>query len=242
MTDYFGLGDTGLGNVGGDSSANSSTNLEYTKTIGMDIYANPIDKDRFSFDLEITSRYYSKSLITKDIPVRTFETALDDLTKTIKVVTPRTSRDQLIRGGGGGCPDPMTPINITEELSVLAGTLNVGDKVYTMHETTKEFGFFEIIEATPITEEKLKITFTDNSEITVSDSHKFYMANEEWKRSYKLEVGESIKGYIEDKTIANIESIGIGTVIKFEIEDAHTYISNGLISHNKVQAFQENFQ
>jgi hypothetical protein len=99
MTDYFGLGDNGLGNVGGDPAANSSTNLEYTKTIGIDIYANPIDKERFSFDLELNARYYSKSLITKDIPVRTFETALDDLTKTIKVVTPRTSRDKILRGG-----------------------------------------------------------------------------------------------------------------------------------------------
>ena len=102
MTDYFGLGSNGLGNVSGDPQANTSTNIEYTKTIGVDIYANPIDKERFSFDLELTARYYSKSLITKDIPVRTFETALDDLTKTIKVVTPRTSRDQLIRGGGRG--------------------------------------------------------------------------------------------------------------------------------------------
>jgi hypothetical protein len=99
MTDYFGLGDAGLGNVGGNPTANSSTNIEYTKTIGIDIYSNPIDKERFSFDLEVTARYYSKSLITKDIPVRSFETALDDLTKTIKVVTPRTSRDVSIKSG-----------------------------------------------------------------------------------------------------------------------------------------------
>lgn len=99
MTDYFGVGDLGLGNVKGDPSSNSGTNLEYTKTIGIDIYPNPLDKERFSFDLEVTARYYSKSVITKDIPTRTFETALDDLTKTIKVVTPTTSRDQTIRSG-----------------------------------------------------------------------------------------------------------------------------------------------
>lgn len=99
MTDYYGLGSVGLGNVGGQLNSNSGTNLEYTKTIGLDIYVNPLDKERFSFDLEITARYYSKSLITKDVPVRTFEAALDDLSQTIKVVTPRTSRDQLIKGG-----------------------------------------------------------------------------------------------------------------------------------------------
>jgi hypothetical protein len=99
MTDYFGVGDLGLGNVKGDPTSNSGTNLEYTKTIGIDIYPNPLDKERFSFDVEVTARYYSKSVITKDIPSRTFETALDDLTKTIKVVTPTTSRDQTIRSG-----------------------------------------------------------------------------------------------------------------------------------------------
>ena len=99
MTDYFGVGSVGLGNIGGIPSSNSSTNLEYTKTIGIDIYVNPLDKERFSFDLEVTARYYSRSLISKDIPVRTFEAALDDLSKTIKVVTPRTSRDTIIRQG-----------------------------------------------------------------------------------------------------------------------------------------------
>ena len=97
MTDYFGLGNVGLGNVLGNPSSNASTNVEYTKTIGLDVYANPLDKERFSFDLELTARYYSKSLITKDIPVRTFETAIDDLTKTIKVVTPTTSRDVAVK-------------------------------------------------------------------------------------------------------------------------------------------------
>jgi hypothetical protein len=93
MTDYFGSGDSGLGNVGGIPSAGPNTNIEYTKTIGLDIYSNPLDKERFSFDIEITARYYSKSLISKDIPSRTFESAIDDLNNTLKVLNPQTSRD-----------------------------------------------------------------------------------------------------------------------------------------------------
>jgi hypothetical protein len=93
MTDYFGDGANGLGNVGGNPTSNSGTNLEYVKTIGIDIYHNPITKERFSFDLEVTARYYSKTLATKDIPTRSFETALDDLNRTIKNITPSTSRD-----------------------------------------------------------------------------------------------------------------------------------------------------
>jgi hypothetical protein len=93
MTDYFGLGNAGIGNIGGNPLANAGTNLEYTKTIGIDIYHNPLTKERFSFDLEISARYYSKTLATKDIPTRSFETALDDLNRTIRYITPGTSRD-----------------------------------------------------------------------------------------------------------------------------------------------------
>jgi hypothetical protein len=102
MTDYFGSGSLGLGNVGGDPNSNSLTNLQYIKTIGIDIYYNPLTKEKFSFDLEVSSRYYSKSIITKDIPARTFETALDDLNQTIKNITPSTSRDVGVGANLGG--------------------------------------------------------------------------------------------------------------------------------------------
>jgi hypothetical protein len=103
MTDFFGDGTVGLGNVGGDPNSNSSTNLEYTKTIGIDIYYNPLNKERFSFDLEVSARYYSKTLATKDVPSRTFEVALDDLNQTIKNIQPNTSRDVAsTRNSSGG--------------------------------------------------------------------------------------------------------------------------------------------
>lgn len=96
MTDYFGIGDSGIGNVGGKLTSNASTNLTYTKTIGIDIYSNPINKERFSFDIEITARYFSKSRITRDIPSRSFESVIDDLNSTIKVITPNTSRGRFL--------------------------------------------------------------------------------------------------------------------------------------------------
>ena len=105
MTDYFGVGDTGTGNVAGIRNFSKNANLVYTKRVGIDIYSNPINKERFSFDLEITARYYSRTIVGKDLPSRTFETALDDLNKTIKTVNPRTTRDvtpvQLRKTTGG---------------------------------------------------------------------------------------------------------------------------------------------
>jgi hypothetical protein len=48
-----------------------------------------------------------------------------------------------------------------------------------------------------------------------------------------LKGNETVKGLENDKTIEEIIKIGEGDVVMFEIDDAHTYISDGLISHNK---------
>ena len=261
MTDYFGFGTSGLGKIGGSLNASPNANVEYSKTIGIDIYSTPKESQRFSFDIEFTSRYRSNSIVGSLLPVTTFESQINTLTNVVKNInptvtqikgtgisqvssapTPKTAAStkslaNTIKsggGGGGGCPDPMTPISISRDLSIIAGELNVGDMIYTMHENTKEFGMFRVMEATPIEQEKFNITFTDGTSIKVSDTHQFFMSNEEWMRAYNLTEGLVIKGLETDKVIKSIESIGIGTVIKFEIEDAHTYISDGLISHNKV--------
>jgi hypothetical protein len=102
MTDFFGDGTVGLGNVGGDLNSNSSTNLSYTKTIGIDIYYNPLNKERFSFDLEISARYFSRALSSKDTPARTFEIAIDDLNNTIRNIAPTLSRDVGSNNNSGG--------------------------------------------------------------------------------------------------------------------------------------------
>jgi hypothetical protein len=95
MTDYFGDGAVGIGNIGGDITG-TTNQIEYTKTIGIDIYSN-ID-ERFSFDLEITSRYRSKSLQLQQVPSRDLENVVDDLTKTIKFLNPRLTN---VNGGNG---------------------------------------------------------------------------------------------------------------------------------------------
>lgn len=92
MTDYYGEGDTGIGNINGDPNANSRTNITYTKTLGLDIYSDPVDRERFSFDIEITARYYSQSVSSKEGPLRTFENSIDDLINSGLTVAPSTSR------------------------------------------------------------------------------------------------------------------------------------------------------
>lgn len=88
MTDFFGEGTGGLGSIGGDPT-NEVTQLEYRKRLGIDIYSN--QNDRFSFDIEITARYRSRSLQYEEVPNRQLENVVDDLAKTVKFLNPRLS-------------------------------------------------------------------------------------------------------------------------------------------------------
>ena len=75
--------------------------------------------------------------------------------------------------------------------------------------------------------EKVKLTF-DSSEIICSLSHKFYI-NDAWKEARELEIGDEVS----DKKLISKERVENGDVVFITIEDAHTYICEGLLSHNK---------
>ena len=81
--------------------------------------------------------------------------------------------------------------------------------------------------------EKIKLTF-DGSEIICSLSHKFYI-NDSWKEARELEVGDKVS----DKKLISKESVENGDVVFITIEDAHTYICEGLLSHNKSPRIDE---
>lgn len=141
-------------------------------------------------------------------------------------------------GGDGDCVDPKTHVLLADGSEVQAGSLKVGDVVHTLHEDTFEYGDFEVVYAETIQQPKSIVKFTDGSEITTSLSHKFLLVNREWKRVDELKEGDAIEtapnvnaeGF---KVVASLEQIGTGDVVKLTIDQAHTYISDGLVSHNK---------
>jgi hypothetical protein len=136
-------------------------------------------------------------------------------------------------GGGGGCIDPLVSILLPNGITKIAAEVKVNDIILTVHEITKELGEFKVLSKKIITQPKVIVKFTDGTEIKVSDTHKFLMSDDTWKQIFMLKGNETVKGLENDKTIEEIIKIGEGDVVMFEIEDAHTYISDGLISHNK---------
>lgn len=133
------------------------------------------------------------------------------------------------------CPDPEMPILMSDGTEKRAGDIKVGDFILTQHEKTFNWGKHEVIHAKLDSSEKYKLIFSHlsgneslNKEIIVSESHSFHVKNDNWKNTWKLEVGDIIGQYI----LVSSEKIGKGLVVRIEIEDAHTYVCCGFLSHN----------
>jgi len=144
---------------------------------------------------------------------------------------------EIPSGGGGsgyngGCPDPNTLIMVTEGgRTCPAGELIVGDTVWTRHETTGVFDNYPVTFVEIIQQPRVSIRF-DDTDMIVSNTHKFLMWDLVWKQVFQLSPGDVIKGLDVNKTVVNIETLEEGPVVKITVEDAHTYIAGGLISHN----------
>ena len=129
---------------------------------------------------------------------------------------------------GGGCPDPMMLILMANGSQKRAGDLKVGDLIKTNHEKDMKSGEYKVEYVNVLNNrEKAKFTF-EESEIVCSLTHKFYVDND-WKEAKDMKIGDEVSG---QKLIA-IENVEDGDVVHITVEDAHTYICEGLLSHNK---------
>ena len=127
------------------------------------------------------------------------------------------------------CPAPEMPIRISAlGDSKPAGDLQVGDKVYTAHEDTGDFGLYNVEYVEIKQEQRTKIVFDNDFEFIGSLTHKFKV-DDEWIEVQELNVGDVVQG----KEIVSIQDDVIGDIVVITVTDAHTYIVGELLSHNK---------
>ena len=140
----------------------------------------------------------------------------------------RPTRPKRGRGRMRSCPDPNMLILMSDDTQKKAGDLVVGDLVKTYHEESFDLGSYEV-EYVNIVEdvEKIKLTFED-SDIVCSLTHKFYV-NNDWKEAKDMVIGD----VVSNKKLISIEKVEDGDVVHITVKDAHTYICEGLLSHNK---------
>jgi len=70
MTDYFGEGATGLGNIGGDYTQ-ATENLSYVKALGFDLYTE--DNRKYSYDIEFQSIYKAEGATLRNVGGSSFD-------------------------------------------------------------------------------------------------------------------------------------------------------------------------
>jgi hypothetical protein len=134
------------------------------------------------------------------------------------------------------CIDPYTNILITKEGdTILAKDLSVGDIIYTYNykKGFKSYGYYEVkYHNINYDNEKILITFDDDTDIITSNTHNFMLSDGSWRQVFEFNGDENIKGIYRDKKVVNMKNIGGGDVVVITVDSASTYISNGLISHN----------
>jgi hypothetical protein len=136
-----------------------------------------------------------------------------------------------------GCPDPDMMINVTGNTFVRAGDLEVGQKVWTVHETTNEYGLYTITSIDIVEQPKMTIGFAGlGQSVIVSESHRFKIGDT-WTFAKHLRPGMPVNIVSMEKTfqesivtVSDMKYYGMGPVVKIEVEDAHTYLVHGLVS------------
>ena len=126
------------------------------------------------------------------------------------------------------CPDPSMLILMANGLQKRAGDLMVGDLIKTNHEKDMKLGEYKVEYVNVVNDiPKTKLIF-EESEIICSLTHKFYVGND-WKAAEDMVIGDEVSG----QKLISIENVEDGDVVHITVEDAHTYICEGLLSHNK---------
>ena len=138
----------------------------------------------------------------------------------------------ILMGGdpwGGKCPAPWTNILLKDNETKQAKDLKVGDLVHTQHEDTLEWGDYpvEVVKIIP-DQKRLSFVFDDGVELVCSLSHKFYL-NNTWVEAKDIKVND----ILTNKKVTEVKPYENGDVVLITITDAHTYISEGILSHNK---------
>ena len=130
------------------------------------------------------------------------------------------------------CIDPETDIRIGNGTTIKAKDITIGTEIRTQDETTLEWTLALVNEVKVHKEtSKVKINFEDGY-LICSPEHRVYVDNKtEYIAVSKLEVGDILSG----KKYISSEKQEPGDVINLSVEKAHTYISNGILSHNNKQ-------
>jgi hypothetical protein len=135
--------------------------------------------------------------------------------------------------GGGTCVAPETPILLSDGREVPAWTVSPGMSVVTRHESSLSpvYDAYRVIGAQLVKDvPRSLVILEDDRRILATPTHRF-MTRLGWCEVDRLSEGDVIEGPIPGVVKVVVPS-DEGPVVKLTVEDARTYVSAGLLSHN----------
>jgi len=140
-------------------------------------------------------------------------------------------------GGGGGCPAPWIPILLADMTYIPAEKVEVGMKLWTQHETTSEWDSYVVTHVSTSNDTRWEVEFENGEKFVGTFNHRV-KTNIDWIEINKLHPGDAIVALDKPMVVKSTKYFDIGEVVKITVEDAHTYITSGFLSHNiKMQGF-----
>ena len=136
----------------------------------------------------------------------------------------------LERYRGGGCPAPWINITLADRTSILAKDIKEGMLVYTQHETTKEWGEYPVTAVSFENANRWEVAI-DDIKFVGSPNHRM-LTEEGWIEIESLMPGDIITAHNKLAVVKYVKPHSFGEVVKITVADAHTYLTEGLVSHN----------
>ena len=141
-------------------------------------------------------------------------------------------------GGGHSCPTPDMTILLADGSTKAAGDLEVGDEVDTLHESTLERGAHKVSHVSIVDSPIVEANF-EGKKVTCSPTHKLYSTNNSsWVAVKDLTEGDTVslldkgQGIVGETTFIGSTELEDGQVVKITVDEAHTYVCEGILSHN----------
>ena len=146
----------------------------------------------------------------------------------LKATGSGTTLATLPVGQNAQCVAPHTLILMGDGSQKKAGELKVGDVVKTKHENSLEELNANVNKVKISNSERIKVVIGDK-EIVCSPLHRFYVDNKNaFENAINLVEGDILSG----KEFISREEYSNGEVVSISVENAATYISEGILSHN----------
>ncbi|WP_199745972.1 hypothetical protein [Corallococcus sp. AB030] len=136
--------------------------------------------------------------------------------------------------GGGTCPAPWVPILLADGREVPAGEVQVGMLVRTQDEETLEWGDFPVTAAESAEGVRWLLELEDGRRLEATGNHRV-RTEDAWVELRHLAAGARLVG-ARPGVVRQVTRGERGPVVRLTVAGAHTYVSDGLLSHNVKKA------